>query len=74
MKINLIKVETTYLSSLCAGDVFQTVNYKNRYFMKTDGIEDETPTVIDLETGTLYDMLDTTEVILKNAILNIEEF
>lgn len=79
MKINLVKAETTYLSSLCAGDVFQTANYKNRYFMKTDGIEtdgieDETLTVIDLETGALYDMPDTTEVILKKAILNIEEF
>lgn len=74
MKINLIKVETTYLSNLRAGDVFQTANYKNRYFMKTDGIEDETLTVIDLETGALYDMPDTTEVILKKAILNIEEF
>lgn len=73
MKINLVKAETTYLSSLCAGDVFQTVNYKNRYFMKTDGSEDETPTVIDVETGALYDMPDTTKVIFKKAILNIEE-
>lgn len=74
MKINLVKTETTYLYSLRAGDVFQTANYKNRYFMKTDGIEDETLTVIDLETGALYDMPDTTKVILKKAILNIEEF
>lgn len=73
MKINLIKVETTYLSNLRAGDVFQTANYKNRYFMKTDGSEEETPTVIDLETGVLYDMLDTAEVTLKRATLNIEE-
>lgn len=73
MKINLVKVETTYLSNLRAGDVFQTANYKNRYFMKTDGSEEETPTVIDLETGVLYDMLDTAEVTLKRATLNIEE-
>lgn len=73
MKINLVKAETTYLNSLCAGDVFQTANYKNRYFMKTDGSEDETPTVIDVETGAFYDMPGTTRVIFKNAILNIEE-
>lgn len=73
MKIKLVKAETTYLSSLCAGDVFQTADYENRYFMKTDGVEDETPTAINLETGAFYDMPGTTRVIFKNAILNIEE-
>ena len=72
MKINLVKAEMTYLSSLCAGDVFQTAVYGNKYFMKADGSEDEMSTAIDLETGVLYDMPNTTKVIFKKAILNVE--
>lgn len=71
MKINLVKAETTYLSSLCAGDIFQiTDSYRDKYFMKTD---DERTTAIDLKTGALYDLPYTTKVIFKRATLNIEE-
>ena len=73
MKINLVKAEMTYFYSLRAGDVFQTADYENKYFMKTNGIEDQGPIAIDLETGILYDMPNTTKVIFKKAILNIEE-
>lgn len=70
MKINLIKAGTTYLSNLCAGDVFQVPYYGDRYFIKTD---DGMSTAINLETGALYNMPDTTKVIFKKAILNVEE-
>lgn len=74
MKINLVKAGTTYLGDLCAGNVFQTVDgFKDKYFMKTDGTYDDTPTVIDLETGALYDMPDTIKVIFKKAVVNVEE-
>ena len=74
MKINLVKAGTTYLSNLCAGDVFRTVDDEDRYYVKTDGIYGETPTAVNLETGTLYDFLpDTTRVIFKKATLNVED-
>lgn len=73
MKIKLVKAETTYLYNLRVGDVFQTADYENRYFMKTDGVKNEQPTAINLETGAFYDMPGTTKVIFKKAILNIEE-
>lgn len=41
--------------------------------MKTDGTYGDTPTVIDLETGALYDMPDTIKVIFKKAVVNVEE-
>ena len=73
MKINMVKVGTTYLSNLCAGDVFRTVDDEDKYYVKTDGIEDELPTAVNLETGTLYNMPDYTKVIFKKATVNIEE-
>lgn len=73
MKINLVKAGTTYLSNLCAGDVFQIPDYEDRYFMKTNGAYDETLIAIDLKTGTLYDLPYTTKVIFKKASLNVEE-
>lgn len=70
----MVKVVAACLGDLCAGDIFQiTDSYRDKYFMKTDGTENETPTAIDLKTGALYDLPYTTKVIFKKAILNVEE-